>query len=34
MSTGKSYRLKQIDTDGQFEYSKTIEVDLDQRNLS
>jgi len=24
-----SYRLKQIDTDGQFEYSKTINVDLD-----
>ena len=24
-----SYRLKQIDTDGQFEYSKVIEVDLD-----
>ncbi|MCU0343316.1 MAG: T9SS type A sorting domain-containing protein, partial [Ignavibacterium sp.] len=23
-----SYRLKQIDNDGQFEYSKTIEVDL------
>ena len=29
LSTGKySYRLKQIDNDGQFEYSKTIEVDL------
>ena len=24
-----SYRLKQIDNDGQFEYSKTIEVDMD-----
>jgi len=23
-----SYRLKQIDTDGQFEYSKVIEIDL------
>ena len=23
-----SYRLKQIDNDGQFEYSKTIEVDF------
>ena len=30
LTTGKySYRLKQIDTDGQFEYSKVIEVDLD-----
>ena len=29
VSTGKySYRLKQIDNDGQFEYSKTIEVDM------
>jgi hypothetical protein len=29
ISGGKySYRLKQIDTDGQFEYSKVIEVDL------
>jgi hypothetical protein len=29
VSAGKySYRLKQIDNDGQFEYSKTIEVDL------
>jgi Secretion system C-terminal sorting domain/Metalloenzyme superfamily len=29
VSGGKySYRLKQIDTDGQFEYSKVIEVDL------
>jgi hypothetical protein len=29
VSTGKySYRLKQIDNDGQFEYSKTIEVDF------
>ena len=29
VSIGKySYRLKQIDNDGQFEYSKTIEVDL------
>ncbi len=29
LSTGKySYRLKQIDNDGQFEYSKTIEVDF------
>ncbi len=29
VSTGKySYRLKQIDNDGQFEYSKTIEVDV------
>jgi hypothetical protein len=29
VSAGKySYRLKQIDTDGNFEYSKTIEVDL------
>lgn len=29
LSSGKySYRLKQIDTDGQFEYSKVIEVDL------
>ncbi len=27
--TGRySYRLKQIDNDGQFEYSKTIEVDM------
>jgi len=30
LTAGKySYRLKQIDTDGQFEYSKVIEVDLD-----
>ena len=30
LTAGKySYRLKQIDTDGQFEYSKIIEVDLD-----
>ncbi len=29
-SSGKfSYRLKQIDTDGKFQFSKTIEVDLD-----
>jgi hypothetical protein len=29
VSTGKySYRLKQIDNDGQFEYSKSIEVDM------
>ncbi|MFZ1517229.1 MAG: hypothetical protein WAU11_00550, partial [Ignavibacteriaceae bacterium] len=29
VTTGKySYRLKQIDNDGQFEYSKTIEVDM------
>ncbi|MFZ1517220.1 MAG: T9SS type A sorting domain-containing protein [Ignavibacteriaceae bacterium] len=29
VSTGKySYRLKQIDNDGQFEYSKSIEVDI------
>ena len=29
VSAGKySYRLKQIDNDGQFEYSKTIEVDM------
>ena len=29
VTAGKySYRLKQIDNDGQFEYSKTIEVDL------
>ena len=29
MLLGKiSYRLKQIDTDGNFEYSKIIEVDL------
>jgi len=29
VASGKfSYRLKQIDNDGQFEYSKTIEVDL------
>ena len=29
LSTGKySYRLKQIDNDGQFEYSKIIEVDM------
>jgi hypothetical protein len=29
VTTGKySYRLKQIDNDGQYEYSKTIEVDL------
>ena len=29
VNTGKySYRLKQIDNDGQFEYSKTIEVDF------
>ena len=29
VTAGKySYRLKQIDTDGQFEYSKTVEVDL------
>ena len=29
VTSGKfSYRLKQIDNDGQFEYSKTIEVDL------
>jgi len=29
VTAGKySYRLKQIDSDGQFEYSKTIEVDL------
>ena len=29
VSTGKySYRLKQIDNDGQFEYSKTIEIDF------
>ena len=29
LTAGKySYRLKQIDTDGQFEYSKIIEVDL------
>ncbi len=29
LSSGKySYRLKQIDNDGQFEYSKTIEVDM------
>ena len=29
LSAGKySYRLKQIDNDGQFEYSKTIEVDF------
>ena len=29
VSTGKYlYRLKQIDSDGQFEYSKTIEVDM------
>jgi len=29
LTAGKfSYRLKQIDTDGQFEYSKVIEVDL------
>ena len=29
VNSGKySYRLKQIDNDGQFEYSKTIEVDL------
>ncbi len=29
VSSGKfSYRLKQIDNDGQFEYSKTIEVDF------
>ena len=30
VTAGKySYRLKQIDNDGQFEYSKTIEVDFD-----
>lgn len=30
ISTGKySYRLKQVDTDGQFKYSKVIEVNLD-----
>ncbi len=36
LTAGKySYRLKQIDNDGQFEYSKTIEVDLwYTRNLS
>jgi hypothetical protein len=29
VNAGKySYRLKQIDNDGQFEYSKTIEVDM------
>ncbi len=29
VTAGKySYRLKQIDNDGQFEYSKTIEVDF------
>ena len=29
VNSGKySYRLKQIDNDGQFEYSKTLEVDL------
>ena len=29
ISAGKySYRLKQIDTDGKFEYSKTIEIDI------
>ena len=29
VNSGKySYRLKQIDNDGQFEYSKTIEVDM------
>jgi cytoskeletal protein CcmA (bactofilin family) len=33
VSTGKySYRLKQIDNDGQFEYSKTIEVDFNTPN--
>ncbi len=33
VSTGKySYRLKQIDNDGQFEYSKTIEVDFNAPN--
>jgi hypothetical protein len=33
VSTGKySYRLKQIDDDGQFEYSKTIEVDINGVN--
>jgi len=29
VTTGKySYRLKQLDTDGKFEYSKTIEIDI------
>jgi cytoskeletal protein CcmA (bactofilin family) len=33
VSTGKySYRLKQIDNNGQFEYSKTIEVDFNAPN--
>jgi hypothetical protein len=31
LTAGKySYRLKQIDTDGQFEYSKVIEINLDR----
>ena len=36
MLSGKySYRLKQIDNDGQFEYSSVVEVDLgSQLNLS
>jgi hypothetical protein len=33
VSTGKySYRLKQLDNDGQFEYSNTVEVDLNGAN--
>lgn len=33
ISTGKySYRLKQIDTDGEFEYSKVIEININSPN--